>query len=493
VEFTGKDSGLASRTAIRAPSLLLALFLAGGVLLTLSSCFVHPVAPLSLAILIFLLAWAFKNPRTGLVLLLVVGAVSNIISLIVTAGDVGGQSVGAGTLLRDLVFFTVLAGWLIRMVSEKRKIHIASKYPFLFMLIVLFFVAIAPSRLTALLEFRNAAFYVLIVYVTADVFTTKEQIRSALTVVGVLGALLAIFGIFQPLTNASLLEWIGFKEKANAFGEHIICHYPYPWSPFARSTAAIDDPIVFGVFMVFHLLTLNGLRRFYKGNSSRTLFAIGLGLMFAAVALSLSRTAWYSFLIALLMMSFLSKNPRLIIACSLIILVVFVVAINLPDNPMVNRFFQQNKFEQESDQGRIEDFEKTFRILRGNSFLGVGLGSQGSAKDRFSSTYKYSGIFEIATDNYYLQMICETGLVGLFAYLALLGFFTVHAFSLYLRTRDPQFKAIAGAIVMCLLTVWFANATSSVSASRIFVHFFWFLIGILYAIRKIESQAVANE
>jgi len=428
VAFKVKDSGLAQRTAIRAPSLLLALFLAGGVLLTLSSCFVHPLAPLSLALLIFLLAWAFKNSRAGLLLLLFVGAVSNIISLIVTAGDVGGQSVGAGTLLRDLVFFTVLAGWLIRMVTEKRKVHIASKYPFLFMLIVLFFVAIAPSRLTALLEFRNAAFYVLIVYVTSDVFKTKEQIRSALTIVGALGVSLAIFGILQPLTNASILERIGFNEKADVFGEHIICHYPYPWSPFARSTAAIDDPIVFGVFMVFHLLMLNGLKRFYGSGSTKTLFTIGLGLIFAAVALSLSRTAWYSFLIALFVMSFLSKNPRLIIVCSLIILVVLVVSMNLPDNPMVNRFFQQNKFEQESDQGRIADFEKTFRVLKGNSFFGVGLGSQGSAKDRFSSTYKYSGIFEIATDNYYLQMICETGIVGLFAYLVLLGLFSVHSF-----------------------------------------------------------------
>lgn len=480
---------LTSGSKTRTPFMVAAIAVLSSLLLALSSYLVHPGVPLGIVALLCILWLSFVNVRAGLVLLLIFGAFSNVISILVSVGNFGGRALGMGALLRDLIFFAVLTGWLTRLMIARKKMYLPVKYPLVYMAVILAFVVVAPSRMTALLEFRNAAFYILIAYVAAGAFNSKGQIKTTLTVMGLLGIFVALFGIMQPITNAAILERLGFYEEMTGFGQHIVCHYPYPWPPwpsFARATAAIDTPIVFGMYMVLHLFILNAARCFYRGEILRKFFLLGLFLMAIAIALSLSRTAWYSFLASLITMGILTKRYRLVLLSMFVILTVFVIAQFKLSESMTDRFFSRSEIEKGSDRERIEDIKSTFKALRGNFALGVGLGSQGSAKTRFSTAYKEAGVYEIATDNYYLQMICEMGIVGLTAYLVLLALLLRNGIRIYRRAQDPQLRQLAAAIFMSILAVCFANAASSVFSSRIFIHYFWFLVGILFAIQKID-------
>jgi len=484
-----------TRLALTAPAERTTVAAAAGfaVLLVLAgSYFGHPGIALGIVAILGVLGLSFVNARAGLLLLLIVGAFSNIISILASAGDFGGQALGFGALLRDMVLLAVLAGWLLRSILAGKRIYVPVIYPLAYMVVILAFVFLAPSRMTALLEFRNAAFYIVILYVTADAFTSKRQLKTALAVVAFLATVVALFGIVQPATNAAVLERLGFYEEMTGFGQHIVCHYPYPYSSFARATAAIDTPIIFGTYMVLHLFILGAARRFYGGRMARKVALLALLLVVTAIILSLSRTAWYSLLAALATMGVLTRRYRLMLLSISVVLVVFVAARFGVGRTMAGRFFSTGEVEQGSNQGRIKDIEDALSAMKGQYALGLGLGSQGSAKTRFSEAYRKAGVYEIVTDNYYLQMLAETGVVGLAAYLLLLVLLIRRGMAIQRRTRDPQLKSLAGAVVLAIFVCFFANATSSVFASRIFVHYFWFLIGVVFAIQRIDRTAGSN-
>ncbi|HAJ34038.1 MAG TPA: hypothetical protein DCK79_11945 [Candidatus Atribacteria bacterium] len=450
--------------------LIVAVLLFVGVFLGVNSS-IYPLSIVGSFFLLVAFLISLKNLRTGLLLFLIVALFSNIISQVLPTGFLGGAELGMGAVLRDILLLSVLIGWFFTIsTKDKARVYIPLKYPLIYICIIALFIVISPEKVTAILGFRNTAFYIVILYLTVNVFSSKQQIKRAITVIIAFGGLLAVFGLLQPLTGGVLLTRLGF--------EHGVGGALVRFGKITRSSAGVDNPLVFGIYMVMLILIAASLWLSTKKKS--ILLLVIIFLMITALIFTFSRSAVFALIASLLFISVFLKRFKLMVGLILILSGLLLFSVIFYDSILVQRFFSQDEVSRIGIATRIAQVERSFQYINDNPLLGIGLGTQGAAKARFAEGL----VPGIITDNYYFQILTEMGLVGLLAYLLLLVSLFIKGVSIYYSLTDTYLKSLALGIVGIIVAMSIMNLGSSTFDSRILNMYFWFFMGILLSLRR---------
>lgn len=223
-------------------------------------------------------------------------------------------------------------------------------------------------------------------------------------------------------------------------------------------------------------LFLGGLLPFtfwglWRTNNRAIRVACVSGFIFGFITLMLTgqRTGTIAALIALIPLLISIKERKIIVWCtSLIILGIFIGYILVGQSSAGRVSFLFDRYSFDSDlSGRTSIWEKAFSLIAENPFLGRGIGaSETVMSDSFH--------------NAYLEIWFNTGLPGLFLFLAAQFFFLYRIIYLGRKFKDPESKAIlalalgymSGFIFMC----FFESIGAAASSLNVILYLF---LGVL--------------
>jgi len=238
--------------------------------------------------------------------------------------------------------------------------------------------------------------------------------------------------------------------------------------------------------------------KYCRGTRWRALVACGLGVMIVALLLTQSRGAW----LALLLTLFLFYNHeirtlwkkffrnRLVSICSLIVIGTVVVI----------SFMWLLNLNIESVKGRVFVWRVTWNMFREYPMLGIGFGRYPVEYLNFQAEFfddrRHASFFDHAAnmkqaDSEYLQLLAETGVIGLFFTVLLVGYVCYRIRSLLLvRRKDRGMRLVIDGVCMPLVVVIFHsfvdNPLCNVAVGVIFT-FMVALVSLNLKVRNLEK------
>ena len=155
-------------------------------------------------------------------------------------------------------------------------------------------------------------------------------------------------------------------------------------------------------------------------------------------------------------------------------------------NPTYNQRFRSitNTTTDISNADRIWSWKSTKNMITDNPILGVGF-------DQFRPVYiaKYKfpqeGQNLVHTHNNFLQILAETGIVGLVGLIYMLGYFLWRSFKDYFKNKNPYDLLICSTIIGYLIIFGQIEYTLDNSSG---MRMFWFLIASLLKLKYFEEQ-----
>jgi putative inorganic carbon (HCO3(-)) transporter len=339
----------------------------------------------------------------------------------------------------------------------------------------------APSRVwSAIIVYAKDAIIALVVVVLLQSPKTFKKVVWTLLFVGIF---LGTLSIIQYATKTYSNDYWGF---ANANVQSIV-----GGSNDYRSAGPIGDPNYYAQIMV--VLVPMSLERFLH---ERRIILRGVALWALvatvfAVFLTYSRGGFLAMGVAVAAFLFLYP-PRVSLIPIAIVFVLILGALAPPS--YFDRIFSLNQLFNPTGtllvsdlalRGRVSENLAAFEMLKSHPLFGVGLSNFSLLFNQYS---KAAGLALVATEraahNLYLEVVAETGLVGLTAFLVLLAN-CIHLLIIAWRTfRRTKFREYAG------LTAGFAVGFLGYLVAAFFIHaafprYFYLLVGIALSFESI--------
>jgi O-antigen ligase len=209
----------------------------------------------------------------------------------------------------------------------------------------------------------------------------------------------------------------------------------------------------------------------------------------ASIAMTYSRAAWIGLAVALLLFLFL-WNKKVLPA---VILLALAGTLLLPDT-VSNRIVSIFSSSDTSTNSRFPYYQAAWSFIQDHPLLGGGLGSN-TVRDLINKGNYFSGydVF-VHCHNVYLQVWCETGAVGLFAFVGGI-LWTIRqgarAVASSLCSRQTRMAVIGG--VSALLGAMICGIADYIWNYPRVMLIFWFVAGVALAGIRLASGEQAEE
>ncbi len=369
-----------------------------------------------------------------------------------------------GSLLtgwKDLLIVFFVAFWILRKLYTKKSI-MKSPLDWLiisFLVILVINLVRAPNLMAGLVGMKWYANFVPLYFVTANISVTKRKIRSLMLILLVAGAINGLYGlglIFGPEDMFRLAErYSGATQIGSTYAAH--------WMSGTVWTCLL----IIGVCLLG-----SPISRGYK-----LVISLCLIILFTATIFSLIRIAWVSLLFGFGFLAFL-KRKRLLLYPLIAAIAVFTLfppyvthrATSLFD-PLADISIRNKLFNQ---------IPQGLKLIAMNPF-GYGLGSITSIN--YSHLIGTSAVSIVAgLEQGFLEVGTETGLPGLFVYLAILLYAIFMGIRIHRKVTDAFLKAITAAIVSICFMVFVGEML--VPYLKTTEALYWSLLGLLVAIER---------
>lgn len=136
----------------------------------------------------------------------------------------------------------------------------------------------------------------------------------------------------------------------------------------------------------------------------------------------------------------------------------------------------------ESTQGRLNAFTKALDAFEEKPITGIGLGSYGMYVLNYPSEPPSGGWFIV--NNQYLELLAETGIIGLAAFLFLIVVIISRSFVAYFKTRD----IFAQSMVLGLTAAFVGTLVQYNFFSTVAIIHIWVLMGLIVAAQNLALK-----
>lgn len=329
--------------------------------------------------------------------------------------------------------------------------------------------------------------YVSLVFLFINQVKTKEMARKLFIGLIICSALVAFYGLFQYFCYNPTAHFILKYRPARIGIESTIGN-----SNFLGKYLVLVIPIVFSFY-------LNG-----DSFVMKFLLLTALLLCLSALVLTFTRASWLSMILGFSLFLFLTfknhllkvERRRFIILGVILLLIIFFLNIYRSDHYFLSggRVYERviSVFKDKRSQGvatRLFVWKRALRLIKERPWLGHG-------HETFEVAFKKDNIDYIKTfhdfvsidraHNNYIDTTFSHGLIGLVAYLAVIGTFLIHLLNLLKNAGDKYHKLLYVGIISgyCgyLFNDIFIFSVVSVSPT------FWSLMGLTIAKGRLEHS-----
>lgn len=326
-------------------------------------------------------------------------------------------------------------------------------------------------------------------------------------------AILAGFFLFF-ISGYEVLIHFGYHPDASNYYAHRPIAYCQLMSnlDLCRNQATLSGPNQFASFLLI-ILILSGIlatpyhhqgksnwinnligriKKFFKIQSHEQITQISIPnrqklvlifiLALISIILTFSRSAWIGLIAALLIFSYLIFQNKKLFWASFITLIATVSGILLLISSLQHTTLNEIFIRPASSSGHASESLEALQSLLQHP-MGHGLASVGPA-----SRHLDNPLFEQMTENWYLQVGLELGLVGLVIFVILMFSVLSHFYNAYKNSQNPLDQKCALSIFLILIALGIMGFFLHVFESSETAYVFWGLAGVMYRVsdRKVE-------
>lgn len=351
----------------------------------------------------------------------------------------------------------------------------------------------------SVIVFQIRAFVItyIVYYVVKRLDITKEDILKFLWTTFMMAILLCLHGLVEKLSLRTYLMPEKWVQRSLSPNNRV------------RIYGLIDNPNVLAVYLSLALMLTIYLKQFITAAKTRLVLNIGMILMLGVITLTYSRGTWIGFIIAIAVYLAVSKNWRrtgnIFVAA-----VLSIILINIPVTQATNYIksagfgedvprnvtpgepadedqpsdeqkrledtFQMSTVELSKTTGRLFIVNKGFEIFKDHPVIGSGFATFGdsAAKGNGSPIYDDYGIeFNIYSDNQYIQIIAQTGALGVILFaIFLLGML----FFLWKKRKDTR---LAVPLLAVLIGIYVVGVLYNIWEDKTFTTYFFMMLAVI--------------
>ena len=304
----------------------------------------------------------------------------------------------------------------------------------------------------------------ILLFYLVQFFLDKKQIRIVLIIFMVSAFLTSLSGFWQQITGFDFLRGYELARTEN-FTAIRACFYHY------------ND---FAAFLVAMFFIVYGFLRQEKAKAIKWILCVFLSMLFVNLILTYSRGGWAAFFIAVIIaiVFFPEKKQRLLMS-----LFLFVGIIGIAIIPVARERFLWT-FGPLGDSERFFLWQGAFAMFKDSPFFGTGVGL---FMDRLAQYSEFEGRY---AHNSYLQILAETGMLGLGSFLWFLWELISAVYKKLKKEKDPLFTGVLLGVMAFLVHSFFDTQFYSLRLSM----FFWMMAGMIsvYAIGESKKGVCAT-
>ena len=344
-------------------------------------------------------------------------------------------------------------------------------------ILVLFFVMLAQAiRQTplsvGLLGFKSIMYYSPLYFLVVFFFNTSQKIQQFIRVILFAGVFLALVSILQHIFTQSVMNIFNYRVGDVAYRTSM---------GYLKASATLGNPsayaIVIGIVLLISLLLFLSsnlkLNRFW---TTVILITLGMGLI-----LSFSRITFIVFLIILFFLNFIYKRKMWKF---LFIIILFLFVINLAlNNFLFENFISsfglgQHALGIESTMARVEIIKRGLILFMEKPLFGYGLGITDAPSRHYQDILKFG---YLSTDNYYLKLLIESGIVGAFLFISFLLVAILKGKLIFKSIADNYLKTLSLSLVLSIILIALVSVANTALELPAINSLFWMMLGLITA------------
>jgi putative inorganic carbon (hco3(-)) transporter len=449
-----------------------------------------PNSKIGLGVSLVLAVLAFIKPKDGLLSLLIYFPMRSFLT------EINPGLKLAGDIIIIAVFLRVLWDHKKNIKSLFQFTHFEWAF-FAFMLIGTVAAFLTGVEIAAIV-FQIRAFFItyLVYYSVKRIGITKEDVARFLWVTFTVAMILTVQGLVEKLSIRSMFmpeTWVNRQLSPNNA---------------TRIYGLINNPNVLAVYLSIALMTSLYLYQNVSKRGTKIFMMISMILMSGVWTLTYSRGTWIGFAIGLVIYILLTHNWKSMSRIALI-LIASVILINIPvakasnwikntDFGQIDRngppeedpnhgggstegkrlkdTFEKSTLELSKQTGRLFIVFKGFEIFKDHPLTGTGFATYGdSATKSYSSPiYADYGIdYDIYSDNQYIQVIVQTGALGVITFAVfLLGM-------LYALWKMRKSSLFAIPLIGLLIGIYWCGFIYNIWEDKTFTLYFFMMLGFI--------------
>jgi O-antigen ligase len=377
----------------------------------------------------------------------------------------------------------LILAWIFAIMFNKRKIMPNPlTWPIIIFLFVNFIsIFVAGNTIRAAEVFVFVSFMAFVGIVAANMINSKEAIKKVIKVLFWSTLVVCIFALYQFFGDL-----IGLSTSLTGLREA----YTKAIFGFPRVMAFSNEPLYLANFLFIPLgvglsLYLN------RGTSFKQswLFAF-LGLIILIYVLTASRGAYVGlaamilfFLVVMAKRIFTIRNVVTISAILGIVILSSWAFLSYAEPQALNEFISRVKLEDinvaESSVGRLQAYEQAIVFWKESPIIGIGVGNYGPKVKDFPDPSTVTG-WDIV-NNEYLEILAETGVLGLGAFLLILVLLFWRAAIAYYKTNDIFLKSLIVGLSAALVGI----LVQYIFFSTLYIMYIWVLIGLIIGVENL--------
>ncbi|MGL4790623.1 MAG: O-antigen ligase family protein, partial [Anaerotignaceae bacterium] len=298
--------------------------------------------------------------------------------------------------------------------------------------------------------------FMLFSIVVINSITTKLQVKGLVFFMTGAGVLVSLYGFYQYMFQSKFGgTWVDvdmfeglFRVYSTFANPNVLGEYLLLIIPIAVAGFFISKPLI--------------VKLFYMGAT---------GVMMICLILTYSRGCYIGILVAAAVFLVLLDKRFIFLGLLGLILLPFI----LPET-ILNRFMSIGNMEDSSTSYRVYIWMGTIAMLKDYWLSGIGPGE--AAYNMIYPIYAYNGIAAPHSHNLFLQIICDSGIIGIFTFACVVYQYFKALFCSYLQTKNKTqriltiggMSAIVGFLVQSLFDYTFYNYRVTL--------LFWAVIGL---------------